>query len=151
MTNLKYITGCRTLCSLPIGQTGQWMIQSTVLHHILQHLDSPETYARILFMDFHSPFNTIIPDILHSKLTQLTVPAPTKFLTDRRQQVRLGDITSSTQTISTGASHRCVLSPLLFSLYTSDGISGDLSVKLLKFSDNTKVIGLIQDGDKSAH
>ncbi|KAI3353967.1 hypothetical protein L3Q82_018457, partial [Scortum barcoo] len=53
-------------------------------------------------------FNTIIPDILHSKLSQLTVPAPTcqwisNFLTDRRQQVRLGSITSSTQTISTGA------------------------------------------------
>ncbi|KAI3372935.1 hypothetical protein L3Q82_022731, partial [Scortum barcoo] len=38
-----------------------------------------------------SAFNTIIPDILHSKLSQLTVPAPTcqwitNFLTDRRQQ-----------------------------------------------------------------
>ncbi|KAI3374072.1 hypothetical protein L3Q82_022644, partial [Scortum barcoo] len=39
------------------------------LHCILQHLDSPGTYARILFVDFSSAFNTIIPDILHSKLS----------------------------------------------------------------------------------
>ena len=64
------------------------------LHYILQHLDSPATHARILFVDLNSAFNTIIPDILRSKLTQLTVPASicqwiTNFLTDRRQQVRL--------------------------------------------------------------
>ncbi|KAI3354840.1 hypothetical protein L3Q82_004647 [Scortum barcoo] len=64
------------------------------LHYILQHLDSPGTYARILFVNFSLAFNTIIPDILHSKLSQLTVPAPaptrqwvSNFLTDRRQQV----------------------------------------------------------------
>ncbi|KAK3533985.1 hypothetical protein QTP70_035008, partial [Hemibagrus guttatus] len=31
------------------------------LHYILQHLDKPGTYARILFVDFSSTFNTIIP------------------------------------------------------------------------------------------
>ncbi|KAI3376032.1 hypothetical protein L3Q82_016565 [Scortum barcoo] len=77
-----------------------------------------------------------VQDILHSKLSQLTVPAPTcqwisNFLTDRRQQVRLGSITSSTLTISTGARQGCVLSPLLFSLYTNDCTSGDANIKLL--------------------
>ncbi|KAK3569191.1 hypothetical protein QTP86_026475, partial [Hemibagrus guttatus] len=45
----------------------------------------------------------------------------------------------------------CVLSRLLFSLYTNDCISTDPSVKLLKFADDTTVIGLIQDGDESAY
>ncbi|KAK0148957.1 putative RNA-directed DNA polymerase from transposon BS [Merluccius polli] len=126
------------------------------LQYILQHLDSPGTYTRVLFVDFSSAFNTIVPDILHSKLTQLTVPAPTcqwitNFLTDRRQQVRLGKITFSSWTISTGAPQGCVLSPLPFSLYTNDCTSGDPSVRLLKFADNTTVIGLIRDGDESAY
>ncbi len=44
------------------------------LHFILQHLDRPGTYARILFVDFSSAFNTIIPYTLQNKLTQLSVP-----------------------------------------------------------------------------
>ncbi|KAK3507296.1 hypothetical protein QTP70_013555 [Hemibagrus guttatus] len=60
------------------------------LHFILQHLDSPRSYARILFVDFSSAFNTIIPALLRDKLFQLNVPDSmcswiTDFLTDRRQ------------------------------------------------------------------
>ncbi len=78
------------------------------LHFILQHLDRPGTYVRILFVDFSSAFNTIIPDTLQNKLTQLSVPTSicqwiTSFLTDRHQLVRLGKFSSSTRTISTGA------------------------------------------------
>ncbi len=65
--------------------------------------------------------------------------------------MRLGKFSSSTRTISTGAPQGCVLSPVLFSLYTNDCTSKDPSVKLLKFADDTTVISLIQDGDKSAY
>ncbi len=126
------------------------------LHFILQHLDRPGTYVRILLVDFSSAFNTIIPDTLLNKLTQLSVPTSicqwiTSFLTDRQQLVRLGKFSSSTRTTSTGAPQGCVLSPLLFSLYTNDCTSKDPSAKLLKFADDTTVIGLIQDGDESAY
>ncbi len=113
-------------------------------------LDRPGTSVRILFADFSSAFNTIIPNIFQNKLTQLSVPTSvcqwiTSFLTDRQQIVRLGKFSSSTRTISTGAPQGCVLSPLLFSLYTNDCTSKDPSVKLLKFTDDTTLIGLIQD------
>ncbi|KAI2646744.1 putative RNA-directed DNA polymerase from transposon BS [Labeo rohita] len=113
------------------------------LHYILQHLDKPGTYARTLFVDFSSAFNTIIPDILQNKLSQLSVPTSicqwiTSFLTDRQQLVRLGKLTSGTRTISTGAPQGCILSPLLFSLYTNYCTSKDPSVKLLKFAGQQK-------------
>ncbi len=73
-------------------------------------------------------------------------------LPDRQAElVRLGKFSSSTRTTSTGAPQGCVLSPLLFSLYTNDCTSKDPSVKLLKFADDTTLIGLIQDGDESAY
>ncbi len=134
---------------------GLLLLLLLLLHYILQHLDKPGNYAGILFVDFSSAFNTIMPDLLSDKLKQLSVPTSicqwiTSFLTDRQQLVRLGKLTSRTLTISTCAPQGCILSPLLFSLYTNDCTSKDPSVKLLKFADDTTVIGLIKDGDMSA-
>ncbi len=103
-------------------------------------------------MDFSSAFKTIIPNLLLPKLTQLSVPTSicqwsNSFLTDRQQVVRLGKYTSSTCRISTGAPQGCVLSPLLFYLYMNDYTSKEL----LKFADDTTLIGLIQDGGESAY
>ncbi|KAK3547774.1 hypothetical protein QTP86_029917 [Hemibagrus guttatus] len=81
------------------------------LHFILQHLDSPASYARILFVDFSSAFNTIVPALLRDKLFQLNVPDSmcswiTDFLTDRRQfSVKLlmfADVTTLIGLISDG-------------------------------------------------
>ncbi len=126
------------------------------LHYILQHLYKPGNNARIVFVDFSSAFNTIMPELLSEKLTQLSVPTficqwITSFLTDRQQQVRLGKLTSRTLTVSTGTPQGCILSPLLFSFYNYDCTSKDPSVKLLKFADDTKIICLIKDGDESAY
>ncbi|KAK3526040.1 hypothetical protein QTP70_012767 [Hemibagrus guttatus] len=58
-------------------------------------------------------------------------------------------LTSSTSALD--PPQGCVLSPLLFSLYTNGCTSGHQSVKLLKFADDTTLIGLISDGDESAY
>src|SRR4029434_110081 len=126
------------------------------LHFILQHLDSAGTYARILFVDFSYAFNTIMRALLQDKLSQLSVPDSicrwiTDFLSDRRQHVRLGKHVSDPRTISTGSPQGCVLSPLLFSLYTNSCTSSHQSVKLLKFADDTTLIGLISVGEESAY
>ncbi len=129
-------------------------------HFILQHLDKSGTYVRILFVDFSSAFNTIIPTLIQTKLTQLSVPSSicqwiTSFLVDRQQLVRLGRFMSNSRSTNTEALHQApqgfVLSPLLFSLYTNDYTSKGSFVKLLKFADDTTVISLIQDGDESAY
>ena len=101
-------------------------------------------------------FNTIIPALLQEKLSQLSVPDSTckwitDFLSDRKQHVKLGKHVSDSQSISTGSPKGCVLSPLLFSLYTNSYTSSHQSVKLLKFADDTTLIGLISDGDESAY
>ncbi len=158
LAHLKDITG-PLLDPLQFAYRANRSVDDAVnmgLHYVLQHLDRPGAYVRILFVDFSSAFNTIIPNRLLLKLTQLSMPTSVcqwinSFLTDRQQLVRLGKFSSSTRTISTGAPQGCVLSPLLFSLYTNDCTSKDPSVKLLKFADDTTLIGLIQDGDESAY
>ncbi len=127
------------------------------LHYVLQlDLDRPGTYVMILFVDFSSAFNTLIPNLILPKLPQLSVPTSicqwiNSFLTDRQQLVRQEKFSSSTRTISAGAPQGCVLSPLLFFLYMIDCTSKDPSVKLLKFADDTSLIYLTQDGDESAY
>ena len=106
-------------------------------------------------MDYSFAFNTIIPDLLHSKLTHLTIHPLlcswiTDFLTNRTQFVRLGPHLSQPRTSNTGAPQGCVLSPLLFSLYTNDCTSGDPSVKTIKNADDTTIIGLISNHNESA-
>ncbi len=44
---------------------------ATALHPALTHLDKTDTYVRLLFIDFSSAFNTIIPQQLIHKLVQL--------------------------------------------------------------------------------
>ncbi len=45
----------------------------TITHFILQHLENPKAYARLLFVDFTSAFNMLQPHILLSKLRQMSV------------------------------------------------------------------------------
>ncbi|KAK3526466.1 hypothetical protein QTP70_028680 [Hemibagrus guttatus] len=44
---------------------------TTTLHLSLTHLDNKDTYVRMLFIDFSSAFNTIIPQHLIEKLSLL--------------------------------------------------------------------------------
>ena len=46
---------------------------NTALHCALTHLEHQDTYARLLFVDFSSAFNGIIPGRLVSKLQDLDI------------------------------------------------------------------------------
>ena len=127
---------------------------SLCLHSILQHLNSRSTYARVLFVDFSSAFNTIVPVKLIHTLQVLGVSTHLcewifNFLCNRKQVVKIGDLVSSPRLLNTGAPQGCVLSPLLYSLYTHFCQSHSRSVMLYKFADDTSVVGLIKNDDET--
>ncbi|KAK1793739.1 hypothetical protein P4O66_001424 [Electrophorus voltai] len=67
------------------------------------------------------------------------------------QSVRVGNCVSSTLTLSTGAPQGCVLSPLLYSLYTYDCTATSSSTIIVKFADDTVLMHLISDNDERAY
>ncbi len=110
----------------------------------------------MLFVDYSSAFNTIVPATLVAKLQTLGLNRSLcswilDFLTGRSQVVRMGNNTSSPLTLNTGAPQGCVLCPLLYSLYTHDCTATHSSNVIVKFADDTTVIGLITDNDETAY
>lgn len=91
------------------------------------HLDNTTTTLRITFFDFFNAFNTIQPLLLREKIGRLQVDMDISmiawipdYLSDRSQFVQLGICLSECLLSSTGAAQRTVLSPFLFTLYSTD-------------------------------
>ncbi|KAK7877731.1 hypothetical protein WMY93_030545 [Mugilogobius chulae] len=125
-----------------------------VLHTLLKHLEGKNTYARLLFVDYSSAFKTIRPFKLRAKLHLLGLNTAlcnwiADFLTNRTQSVRVGKHTSSTIAINTRAPQGCVLSPLLYTLhFTHDCFASSSSNLIVKFADDTTVLGLITNNNE---
>ncbi|KAK3511381.1 hypothetical protein QTP70_005306 [Hemibagrus guttatus] len=101
---------------------------ATILQLALTHLDNKGTYVQMLFIDFSSAFNTIIPQHLTEKLSLLGLNTSLcnwilDFLTGRPQSVQIGN------SITT--------------MHNSNHI--------IKFADDTTVVGLISMNDESAY
>ena len=97
-----------------------------ILNTLYRYLEGPQTHARILFADFSSAFNTIQPHILANKLVSYfsldnqLVLWIIDFLTNRLQRVFVNGCLSELSLTCTGSPQGCVLSPLLYILYTDD-------------------------------
>ena len=77
------------------------------LHSAVEHLNTPNTSVRMLFLDYSSAFNTVLPSKLVAKLAGLGLPSSScswilDSLTERPQVVRVGNRVSTAPTISTG-------------------------------------------------
>ncbi|KAI3360227.1 hypothetical protein L3Q82_014547 [Scortum barcoo] len=128
---------------------------SSVVHTALTHLENKDSYVRLLFVDFTSAFNTIIPQTLVQKLTTLGLSSTLcnwvlDFLTDRPQSVRIHDVSSS----SISPQHRlppglCAEPPPVHPAHTrllSD--TSELSDREVH-ADDTAVVGRIANNDES--
>jgi len=96
------------------------------LHTAISHLDKGNTYVRMLFIDYSSALDTIVPTKLVLKLRSLGFSTSLcnwilDFLMGRPQVVRMGSPTSSVLTLSTGASQGSILSPLLYTYCMCSG------------------------------
>ena len=105
----------------------------------------------MLFIDYSSAFNTIVPSKLIIKLEALGLnPALCNrvldLLTGHPQVMKVGHI-PSTLLIPQG----CELSPLLNSLVTHDCVAKHASNSIIKFADDTTIVGLITNDDKTAY
>ncbi len=82
---------------------------SHVLHSSLTHIDSKNgNYVRLLFLDYSSAFNTIVPTTLAFKLTDLGLNSSLcnwiqDFLTGRTQVVTVGKFTFNSLTWNSGS------------------------------------------------
>ena len=63
--------------------------------------------------------------------------------------VIVGTNTSATLILDTGAPQGCMLSPLLYSLFTHDCTARHDSNPIIKFAYDTTVVGLIIDNNES--
>ena len=94
----------------------------------------------MLFMDYSSAFNSIVPSKFLIKLEALGLNLALcnrvlDFLTGRPQVVKVGN-TSTSLILNTGAPRGCMLSPLLYSLFTHDCVPTHASNSIIKFADD---------------
>ena len=128
----------------------------TLLHLIYTHLETPQAHVKILFVDFSSAFNTIRPHILAQRLQEEfsldsgLILWLLDFLSQRVQQVKVGMSLSETIVTSTGSPQGCVLSALLFILYTNCLTSSFPRRHLIKYADDTALVSLLL-GDENEH
>ena len=116
----------------------------------IDHLETPASFARILFLDFSSAFNTMQPHLLCQKLLDANVHPDLirwvlNFLVNRGQCVRVGEATSTTRHTSTGAPQGTVTAPILFTTYTNDMRGPDDDAIAVKFADDTALVDVSND------
>ena len=69
------------------------------------------------------------------------------FLTQRPQYTTLGNVKSNILVTNTRAPQNCVMSPVLFSLYTNDCRSEFSNCTIVEYTDDTVIIGKISNDE----
>ena len=118
----------------------------------------PENYRPVslmdgVYLDFQKAFDKVPHQRLLLKLKAHGIGNDVinwieKWLTHRRQRVIVDGEISNWKSVLNGVPHGSVLGPILFLIYIND-LEDDISSKVLKFADDTKVVRkLNNDTDK---
>ena len=97
----------------------------------------------VIFLDFQKAFDKVPHKRLLKKVKTIGIGGEIyswleDWLKDRKQRVCLGGVSSDWVKVSSGVPQGSVLGPLLFLIYIND-IDDDISSKILKFADDTKL------------
>uniref|UniRef100_A0A671TU97 Reverse transcriptase domain-containing protein n=1 Tax=Sparus aurata TaxID=8175 RepID=A0A671TU97_SPAAU len=126
----------------------------TLTNNIYEHLEQAKSLVKIVFIGFSSAFNTIQLHLMVKKLVHLGVNPKIvlwmyDFLTNRCQQVKFNSCVSSLKAINTGAPQGCVLSPILYTLYTNNCQAASSDHTYFKYADDTALVGFLKSNTTS--
>ncbi len=144
-----------TTCSqpVPVCTPGEQISGGCHCYCALYTSETSGAQKHLLFVDFSSAFNSIRPNTLLLKLSNLRLNNVLcnwilDFLTNRSQCVKTGEHISNTIYINTGTPQRCVLSPLL---YTHECSASFPTNHIVKSADDATVLGLITNNNEMAY
>ncbi|KAI4904811.1 hypothetical protein NFI96_000065 [Prochilodus magdalenae] len=125
---------------------------ATALHTAPTHLEHQGSYVRMLFMDFSSAFNTVIPHRLVTKLTELGLSQPTLPLDQRLPQPTCFWIKDFYNPPTSGSKTSTTHLPLDQRLPQPTCLwIKDFLTDRTKFADDTTVVGLISGGGETIY
>ena len=119
------------------------------VHEVLKHLETKNSYVKILFIDYSLAFHTIIPQKLYHKLIyDLNFPLGIcnwilDLLLNQPQVVKIDKMLSKSVIISTGTLQGCPISPKLYSLFTFECRTDCPGSLIVIFVDDTTLSGFI--------
>lgn len=127
------IRGRRSIFALGLLQHA--MIAMRLLWFLLSVMHSPRFIGKICLL------------IFIARLCQWIL----SYLRNRPQRVRIDDHLLSLRETRIGALQGCVLSPVLFTMYTDDHRSDTESMSIIKYADDTALLGLLRPGKEAEY